>query len=529
MKTKRKMLLFLNFMLLFSSTPCIIHAEENPSQTPVAEQGITSKVESMTVTGYTVSKSTIQKDDLATVHVSVQQVGGTEDINVQKLEDSFSGGNIFINITSHEQNVLTYDITFTDLTYSGSGHVLRFMCTNSGSSESLEVSIAETQEYKEKTQDTPSETDNTDSSVTNIPAPAASEGISSESANLSLYTTNASEGVASENTNTVSNTSDTSSGNTIDSATPNVIISDYSYGQSEMASGGKFPLTFILKNTGKLAIENMVVSIDGGENFTVDGGTNTLYFTGIPAGGTQAVSFNMQALGATKTGAQNIGVTCKYEYVDSSKRSNSSADIKISVPVSQPDRFQVSEPTIPKNITVGEEITLSLPYINKGKENVSNVETQIEGDIETLTKTQYLGNFESGKSGSIGFVFTPTKVGVSKVVLKINYEDTNAQTKTLEFPITLNVQKAQKKQAVSNKVTEKSKSGSKLLTIVKIIIATLIASISFLFYKKRKNLAFDDEIDETDWYNQNEDAWDDDDIESYDLFDTMEDQDNEEE
>ncbi len=51
----------------------------------------------------------------------------------------------------------------------------------------------------------------------------------------------------------------------------------------------------------------------------------------------------------------------KYEYVDGEKRTQASADIKISVPVYQPDRFQINAPTVPETVTVGEEAEILWP------------------------------------------------------------------------------------------------------------------------------------------------------------------------
>ena len=147
----------------------------------------------------------------------------------------------------------------------------------------------------------------------------------------------------------------------------------------------------------------------------------------------------MQALTTAKSGAQSISVSCKYEYVDGSKRSSATSEVRLSVPVMQPDRFQVNAPVLPDMIRAGEEVTLSLPYVNKGKEEVSNVETSIEGEVDTPSASQYLGNFDSGKSGNIGFIFTPREAGRTELTLKVSYEDANQTLRTLSFPVTLEV------------------------------------------------------------------------------------------
>lgn len=111
----------------------------------------------------------------------------------------------------------------------------------------------------------------------------------------------------------------------------------------------------------------MIVTVDGGDSFTVDGGTNTFYYEKIPAAGKQRQSIRMQALTTAKSGAQSISVSCKYEYVDGSKRSSATSEVRLSVPVMQPDRFQVNAPVLPDMIRAGEEVTLSPALCKQGQ------------------------------------------------------------------------------------------------------------------------------------------------------------------
>ena len=223
-----------------------------------------------------------------------------------------------------------------------------------------------------------------------------------------------------------------------DAPTPNIVIRSFTYGESSVATGSAFPLGFTFVNTGKMGIENVVVTVDGGESFTMDGSTNTFYYSGLAAGGTQSQEVPMRTVPTSKSGAQSIGVGFKYEYVDGDKRSQATADIKISLPVYQPDRFHINAPTVPESMTVGEEAELLLSYVNKGKDDLANLEATVEGEgISTPARTQYLGNVTAGTNGNIGFAITPEQEGEIKLVLKISYENGDQQVQTREFPITL--------------------------------------------------------------------------------------------
>ena len=56
---------------------------------------------------------------------------------------------------------------------------------------------------------------------------------------------------------------------------PNIIITNFTYGDGSVAVGTNFDLGFTFQNMGKVAVSNMVVTVDGGENFAISGGTKT--------------------------------------------------------------------------------------------------------------------------------------------------------------------------------------------------------------------------------------------------------------
>lgn len=148
---------------------------------------------------------------------------------------------------------------------------------------------------------------------------------------------------------------------------PNIIITNYTYGDGSVAVGTNFDLGFTFQNMGKVAVSNMVVTVDGGENFAISGGTNTFYYESLWAGYSLTQTVPMQVLSSAKNGAQGIDINFKYEYVDGDTRNSNTSDIKISVPVSQPDRFELGDPVLPDTVNAGEESTISMEYVNKGK------------------------------------------------------------------------------------------------------------------------------------------------------------------
>lgn len=231
-----------------------------------------------------------------------------------------------------------------------------------------------------------------------------------------------------------------SSASSVEKPVPNIVVQKFDYGGKPVAAGGRFPLSFTFENTGTTKVENIVVTVDGGECFTVDGGSNTAHYDGLAAGKTLIQELPLQAVPTCKSGAQAITVSFKYEYVDAGKRSAVTSDIRLSVPVSQPDRFQLNQP-VAASFTAGEEGEVTLAYVNKGRADIGNLEAQLVGEgFESPAKVQYLGNVAAGTSGSIGFALTPEAAGKLDLTIKVTYEDADLQTQTKEFPLSLTVE-----------------------------------------------------------------------------------------
>ncbi len=231
----------------------------------------------------------------------------------------------------------------------------------------------------------------------------------------------------------------TSTAGTTSKPVPNVIVTNFSYGDgsSAVAAGSTFPLTFSFTNTStSLAVENLVVSVDTGDQFTISSGTNTFYSASLGASATQQQTLNLKSIAGEKAATGTISISFKYEYVENQERKTASTDIKLTVPVYQPDRFELENPVCADGATVGQEATVTLSYVNKGKSAVSNVAASITGDGITTTKAQQnVGNIESGKSGTIGLAFTPTEEGTLDLTVTIEYETANDETVTKTFPL----------------------------------------------------------------------------------------------
>lgn len=261
-------------------------------------------------------------------------------------------------------------------------------------------------------------------------------------ASLSFYYDNGTQltgGSASGSVNVLSTvTKDTKDEETIASPTPIVILSKYNYGGSSVAAGSSTNLSFSFTNTSKtIKIENVMVTVTGGQDLMLNGSTNTFYFESVAASGSKTVTVPMKAAQLISASAQGVQIAVTYEYVDQNARKSGNATLSLSVPLYQPDRFELSEPKTSYTGYVGEETSLMIDYVNKGKSAISNVEATISGDIDSPTPYQRVGTIDGGKNGTIAFAVTPQLEGENQVKIVITYEDSNGNTKERVFEATV--------------------------------------------------------------------------------------------
>ena len=242
---------------------------------------------------------------------------------------------------------------------------------------------------------------------------------------------------------TTSKTDETTDETKTASPVPNVIVTKFNYGGSSVAAGSDFNFSISFKNTSSsLNVENLVVTVDPGTVLTLNGSSNSFYFDKIKPGKSKSISVPMKAQKTLDVNAETVTVSFKYEYVDNKTRTQATAESKLTVPVYQPDRFEIDDPVLEDYISEGTDTTITLNYVNKSKTTISNVQATIEGDLTSSLATQNVGNLEAGKSGSIVFSVTPAASGECNYTINIDYEDGNGDEKERVFTGTMNVEEA---------------------------------------------------------------------------------------
>ena len=224
---------------------------------------------------------------------------------------------------------------------------------------------------------------------------------------------------------------------TIDPMTPNLIVSQYSYGKEVMA-GEEFVLEMEVQNTNsKTTVENIVMSADTGDAFVIADSSNTFYFEQLKPRETVKKALKLKAMPEGQTANGAVTLSFKYEYLKKEERAQGSSEVKIAVPIIHPDRFSVGEIKTEGEAWVNEEASISLPYVNKGKSTVYNMEARLETGMDSDENYKFLGNVEAGSSGTIDFFVTPQEAGKQELKLIVTYEDAAGNEKTAERQVTL--------------------------------------------------------------------------------------------
>ncbi|WP_289963287.1 hypothetical protein [Faecalibaculum rodentium] len=340
-----------------------------------------------------------------------------ENLAVTRLSDAFKGGTPVITLASQQDKPLRLEVTFEDVAWRGKEDNFAFTLETAGGAARKDVRIYEVSEKEADRQDPEQNPENGTQTDPGTDGGDAYGGFGGS------YGGEGSEPVK------------------IQTATPHIIISKYTYGGESVQAGKKFDLSIEFRNTSKsLAVENILMSVETEEGLTITNSSNTFFFENLGAGAVRSQKIPMKALNMDKSSSPSCTVSFTYEYVDGDQRLEKTAQERIAIPVTEPDRFELEAPKDLTPAVAGQEYTLSVPYNNKGKGTVYNLEAYVEGDMTTLSPKQNLGNIDSGRSGSIDLILTPQEAGDHTFKAGIAWENTAGEEVKKSFELTLPVQ-----------------------------------------------------------------------------------------
>lgn len=217
---------------------------------------------------------------------------------------------------------------------------------------------------------------------------------------------------------------------------PNLLVRSSSYGDS-VTAGTAFTLSLgVYATDGSEALNDVIIALTLPENISLKSGSLSSYMGSISPKQTREVSFDiMPSAGFAGTVAD---ITVNMSGTGAVTGKAVTATTTISVPVSQPNRFEVGQLELSSDtIYVGDTGSVTLTYVNKGKNAISNLEARLTGSNLGAGGYQYLGNLNAGTEGSVDFDIAPDAAGTVSGVITLSYEDAsgNPQTISKDFSV----------------------------------------------------------------------------------------------
>ncbi len=217
-----------------------------------------------------------------------------------------------------------------------------------------------------------------------------------------------------------------------------LVVQSASYGAGQIQAGNSFTLSaVVLTSGGTSGTENVAVSLRLPEQITVASGSSDYFIGNMAPGETRQVDFVLTAGAAVNAGSYNISLDVT---------GNSAADgaalttsKSVTVPVVQPDMFEIYNVNIPENMVVGEESYGTVNLVNRGKSTVYNVEAELQGEGFTVDEgaRKYIGNINSGTQSSVDFNVTATQGGTLAPTLVVKFWNEQGEEKTLTQELTI--------------------------------------------------------------------------------------------
>ena len=286
--------------------------------------------------------------------------------------------------------------------------------------------------------------------------------------------------------------------------TPNLLVRTSNYGDA-VTAGSPFTLSLGLYATdGNETLNDVIVSLTLPENISLNGGSLSNYVGSMAAKSMRDVTFSvLPAAGFTGTVAD---ITVNMTAVGDITGKAVSSTTTISIPVSQPDRFEVGQLQLSADtMMVGDTGSVTLSYVNKGKNPIGNLEARLTGTNLGSESYQYLGNLNAGTEGSVDFDITPDAAGNISGIITLNYEDASGNPRTISKDFTATAEEVNYEDAMPDydpSMDEPQQTGMPVWgwVLIVVCVGVVVAVVVVVIVRKRKKAkalaALDEDSDE---------------------------------
>ena len=160
------------------------------------------------------------------------------------------------------------------------------------------------------------------------------------------------------------------------------------------------------------------------------------------------------------------------------------------MPISQPDRFELGQLQLNDSIYLGDTQTVTLNFVNKGRDVVSNIEASISGEnLGAELTQQYIGNLNAGSENSVDFDLVPSATGPVSGTITLNYEAQDGTLKSVSKDFSFNVMEMpafDDTMITDPGMMEPTQPGFPVWGIVLIVVAVIVAVVVVVLVIRRK-------------------------------------------
>ena len=221
------------------------------------------------------------------------------------------------------------------------------------------------------------------------------------------------------------------------------ILKDAMYGYDGVVyAGEQFYLSLvILATSGSTAVNNVTASFSPPEQLTLADGSSVVYIGTMGPGTSTTVSAALLANANVQEGSYTVNIDVGG--VNPQTGEQVMAHMTVTIPVLQPERFEIFEARLPSDLTAGMDDGMgfsTVTLVNKGRGTVGNVMLEVKGKgLYAEEGRQYLGNVAGGEQKMADFILHADTPGQIDAYIVVTYENVRGEQKVLEWPFTVNV------------------------------------------------------------------------------------------
>ncbi len=269
-----------------------------------------------------------------------------------------------------------------------------------------------------------------------------------------------------------------------------VMISDYEI-EGTVMPGGEFKITITLKNTATKTVKNLKLTIytENGEFYPTEG-AGTAYISELASDSEEEFTFSMAASESLEEKSYKLSLKTEY---DDYYGSEYTVEESVFIPVSLERKMTFSDIYYDDGVELGETVEITAAVNNTGRGTIYNVQVMITGD-NVYDQTSYVGNIESGDSGTVDILTKSKKIyeDTDTNVITISYEDADGNVTKQEFDIGAILIEEPQYDNLEKLVTENTESSFKTYfkeIIIGVVVVLVIGFYIYMKYRRKKKIS----------------------------------------